>query len=144
MAYCTQDDVEVAAGGEERLRQLADNDRNGVADSDTVSRAIAAAGAWMDGIIEKRIAVPIATVPQRIKDIAADEAVYIMKRWRDMATEDDREDHAERKVDLEHIAKGMATTGLDPAPPKSSLVVDKYSARSSDRAVSREKLKGYA
>ena len=144
MAYCTASDVEQAAGGEKRLRELADYDRNAIADSDTITAAIAAADSWIDGQLAKRLAVSLAVVPELIKNISMDEAVYVLKRWRSMATENDRDDHRERLEQLVSIKKGESTVGEDPQPAASTQVVDAQTDRLSSKAVSRETFKGFA
>lgn len=143
MAYCTQANVVTAAGGEKRLQQLADYDRDGTADSTTIAEAIAASDAWIDGELAKRLSVPLTVVPELIKTISMDEAVFILKRRRNMATQDDRDDHAERLEMLQHIKTGASTVGTDPSPAKSTQVVDTQSVRPTTKATSRANMKGF-
>ena len=143
MPYCTTADVALAAGGDKFLRELADYDRDGARDSSAVDAAIATADAWIDGELAKRLAVPLATVPELVKSISMDESVYILKRRRNMATEADRDDHVERLELLRSIKTGDSTVGEDPQPAKSSQVVDAQTPRDSDKATSRDSMKGF-
>lgn len=145
MAYCTAADLIIAAGGEKRLRELADWDGNAVADSDVIIAAIAFADATIDGEIGKRYAVPLATedVTTLIKNIAMDEAVYTIIRRRRQLKEDDVDNHAERMKQLSNIKLGISTMGTDPEPTKSSQVVDAQTSRDSDKATSRDAMKGF-
>lgn len=146
MPYCTSTDVALAAGGDERLRELADWDGDEVADSPVLVQAIASADGWIDGVLSKRFSVPLADedVTELIKTISMEEAVFLMKKWRDMAGENEREDHLERLESLRRIGTGEGSTGSDPQPPKSTQVVDRSAVRATDKAASRDALKGFA
>ncbi len=141
MAYCSQADVEYVAGGAERLRQMSDYDRDGVADADAISTAIARASSWIDAHARKQSLVPFDPVPEFVRWLCAEEAVYLLKRTR---TDDDREDHLERERLVQGLASGKVTPGTDPAPTGSTHLRGRYTDRPSDKKVSRDKLKGFA
>lgn len=142
MAYCAQADVQLAAGGEDRLVELTDVEATGEVDTDALAAAIASADALIDSYIQRRYSIPLASVPERIKRISAQETVYALKQGRQMAvTEEDRLEHEERLQWLRDVSKGMASVGVDPAPTASTSVVPEIITRSSDDfPVSRETL----
>lgn len=145
MSYCTAEDIIIAAGGEKRLGELADWNRDSVADSDVILSAMAGADAVIDSELGMRFAVPLAAddVTEAIKTIAMEEAVFILKRRRDMASEADRDDHDERMKALASMKVGGSTLGTDSQPAKSSRVVAAQTERPSDKATSRNSMKGF-
>lgn len=107
MAYATQTDLEQSAGGAARLVDLADYDKNGVADAAVVARAISEAEELVDGYARRlRDLLPFNPVPKKIKYLVADEAVYWLKQKRGVATDDDRVAKTERELLLERMAQG--------------------------------------
>lgn len=145
MPYCTAADLIIAAGGEKRLRELADWDGDAIADSDVIAKAIASADATVNGEVGNRYAVPLAQedVTPLINTISMEEAVYAMIRWRRQTTESDVENHVERMKQLSNIKLGISTMGTDPEPTKSSKIVDAQTSRDSDKATSRDAMKGF-
>lgn len=144
MAYCTQSDVEMAAGGAERLLALSDWENLGAIGAANVTSAIAKADAWINTFVHKRYAVDIpAPVPPAIVDLSASEAVFRLKRMRGMVDEDDLAERDERRKLLDDFATGRNTLGVSPMPLKSELVVDNQSARPTDKQVSRLNTKGF-
>jgi phage gp36-like protein len=144
MAYCTQEDVQMAAGGSDRLRALSDFESTGAIDPAVVADAIAEADAAIDEYLHKRhTVVLLPPVPAGIRRVSAAEAVFIMKERRGMVTETDLVLHDQRAKRLDDIAKGVRTVGTSPLPEKSELIVDKVTPRPSDKAVSRETTKGF-
>lgn len=145
MAYCTQSDVELAVGGAERLRQLADWDRDNSVDTDVVANAIEWADGYIDSVISRRYAVPVASpIPVRLKHLSADGAIYKLKKDRGMATEQDVEHFTDVwQKEVEKIGNGQITLGVDPLPTKSSLVADQQVDRPSTKNVGRDQTKGF-
>lgn len=144
--YSSVQDVELAAGGEDRLLALSDWANDGRLGSDAeaaVEDAIGEADAWIDSYVSKRYDVPLETVPNLIRDISRNEAVFILRSRRSMATDVDMAMHAERERKLKAIEAGETTLGVLPQPTKSSLVVDNQSDRPCTKAVSRENTKGF-
>lgn len=132
MAYCAQTDVEFAAGGYDRLVELTDLDAAGDVNTDVLAAAIADADAWINGYLQRRHAVPLASVPALVKAASAQETVYRLKVARRSATTEDKEQHEERLAWLRDVAKGLASVGVDPQPTKSTSVVPEVIERSSD------------
>lgn len=71
MAYITEQQL-IDRFGERELIALTDFDNVGQLDSDTLNRAIAAAGAEIDGYLADRYSLPVSSNPERLVDIAAD------------------------------------------------------------------------
>lgn len=144
MAYCTIADVQQAAGGAKRLRELSDFEGRNALDAAIVERAIAKADAVINTYVHRRYGVDLeAPVPHAVTAISAEEAVFSMKADRGMVTEVDMSLHQERLRRLEEFGNGKSTLGVTPMPTKSELVVDRASGPQSDRAIQREKFEGF-
>jgi phage gp36-like protein len=143
MAYCTQADVQKEVGGSQRLIELTDDDRDGVADAAIITDAISRADALINSYVQRRESVPYASTPEIIRDKAVQETAYILKRRRRAVTDDDREQHEENIRWLEMFALGKVSAGEDPPPTKSSAVAAAMVERDSDEDISRSKLRGF-
>lgn len=111
MSYATDAEIQLAAGGEDRLVQLADWNEDGAVDADVIARAKAAADGVIDGYLRLKLgtadlervrANPTAT----LSELAAAEAVYWMKSRRNMAGADDIELRKERERQLKQMNAG--------------------------------------
>lgn len=107
MAYSTFDDLVVAAGGADRLVQLADFDQDGTADPAIVAKAIQRADNWIDSHLRRMYPVPLDPVSSFINDMSSREAIYILTVWRKMVTEQDLVLHKERELELRSADKGV-------------------------------------
>lgn len=146
MGYCVQTDVQRAAGGSDRLRELSDIEVSGAIDATNVQRVIDQASAWVDSFLQRRHVVPLATpYPGEIVELVANEAVYRLKRDRRILSDDDRTEHEERERALTNMSKGIQSVGVDPLPPKSTSVKATVQDRDDDTGldVRRETLKGF-
>lgn len=137
MAYAQRTDIEFAAGGAQRLRQLADFVGGNVdADIDAViSRAQDAADGFVNSYLANRYGTPIAAPWQDLVRLAAEEAVYQMKKWRGLGEIADG-DLASRKERAELLAKyqcGLAGAP-DPQPAASSKTRAAWIASDGDAA----------
>lgn len=77
MAYLTLDDL-VARFGEREMLDVADRDDDGVVDAGVLAAAIGDAERDVDAQIGARYAVPLATVPDLVKRVAAQLARYYL------------------------------------------------------------------
>lgn len=145
MAHCTEADVQFAAGGAARLRQLSDwsEPPTNRIDSSVVAAAIAEADAMVDSKIQIRHAIPTDVV-ETIRRKSARIAVYCLKRSRGMLSDEDIKTHELDAAWLAGFKGGETTLGVDPVPEKSEYVGDAVTDRPTDKAVSRYKLRGYA
>ncbi|MBF2715497.1 DUF1320 domain-containing protein [Agrobacterium vitis] len=73
--YATLSDI-IERAGEDEILQVADRDRDGVADPDVIAAAIATAGSEIDGYISVRYRLPLPAVPNLIKTWAVSIARY--------------------------------------------------------------------
>lgn len=143
MPYCTSAQVQTAAGGAKRLAQLVDWDGDAVVDADEITSAIAWAGTVIDSYSSARYSVPLTPVTPRCELLAADLAVYVLKKWRGVLDEADMEGH---KTDLEWLAalaKGEVTWDSDPEPSAAQRQRDTVIERASDKAIGRAKTRGF-
>lgn len=143
-AYATQTDLERAAGGADRLVQLADLDANGAGDAAVLSAVIADVERWIDSYLQRRYAVPLATVPEVIRRLCAEESVYQLKAGRSAVDQQAQARHEENLRWLEQVAAGAVAPGVDPPPPKSTSVQPESGDRSEVAgAVTRASTEGF-
>lgn len=138
--YASQSQIQDAAGGAERLVEIADWDNDGVADAAAIAKAQASADRLIDMYCGLRYGVPYADPPASIIELAGELAVFYLKDKRGTATEREIKAQEDRITLLRDINKGIARPS-DPAPPKSDAV--RSEAVVNNRDVSRENLKGF-
>jgi phage gp36-like protein len=152
MAYSVQADVENAAGGAQRLKELADWDNNNTVDAGVVAAAIATADGLIDSFATKHFTVPFNPVPETIKRASARLAKWEIVRSRRALTDDEQRDYDQlagtqkgNEGWLLLLAQGVVTPGGDPLPTKHSTMAPDTVETSlpSDRDVSRDKLGGF-
>ena len=152
MAYATQADVESACGGADRLVQLADWDRDGIADAPRIADAIAKADALIDSFAGKRFHVPFSPVPAVIAQHSATLAKLAMARRRGQLTQDEQDEWDsivstdEKKPGwLLLLARGVVTPGGDPLPTAHSTMQNDFAdtVMPGDRDAARDKLGGF-
>lgn len=150
MAYCTQDDVEIAVGGATKLAQLSDQENvlAGAVDDAVVDNAIAEACAEMSSYIGHRISVDAvaAQVPDIVKLKAAAWAARVLRRnsLNGMSLEDDiKREEADREW-LKGVATGVYSLGVEPELPAAPEITDKAAPRDPSLKVSARRLRGYA
>ena len=144
MSYSTIADVQIAAGGEARLRELSDVDRTNQVNLAAVESAIVEADAIINSWVHKRHGIDIpAPAPPTIRAISAAMAVYILKtRKANMVSEVDIQLQEQRIEQLRQFSRGETTLGVYPEPAKSEKIIDLASDRS-DLVISRNSLKGF-
>ncbi len=117
--YCSQADLEVRYG-ETLLTQLSDRGTapgSGI-DAALFARAIADAEALIDGYLAGRYAVPFASVPPLVKDLA--QRIAIHNAHGETVGDKIRADHDAALKQLRDIAGGLITLNADGAEPGSS------------------------
>lgn len=143
MAYCAPLDVQTAAGGAQRLSQLVDWDGDAVVDAGEVTRAIEWASAYIDAASAAKYAVPLDPVTPRCRLLAADLAVYVLKKWRGVLTEADMEAHKADAAWLAQIGTGEAVWDADPEPSAAQRQRDAVIERGADKPMSRRASRGF-
>lgn len=114
MAYCSQDDIEkcLQPGS---LVYITDDSGSGTVDATKVAEAILKAGSEIDAYCQVKYTVPFFPVPDLIRSLAEDMAIYHLFSRRGF-----KEDTADKAVQekyknaialLRDIAKGMASVG---------------------------------
>jgi len=140
MPYATQTQIQMAAGGPERLVDLFDWNNDGAADADVIAESQARADGYIDQYLRLRYSTPIASPSDTLIRIAADECVDWARARRGMSiTQDDLERRKDRQHQLEAMRDGKLRPD-EPLPAKSTAMV----ATTVDNCspTSREGLKG--
>lgn len=137
MPYATQAQIESAAGGATRFLQLADWNLDGAVDASVVAEAQARADGWIDEYLRHREATPIENPTDTLIRLAADEAVYWLRKVRGMLTVEEIDQRKERERQLSEMRSGTLRYKNDPRPnAKSAAFVE------NEADVSREGTKG--
>ncbi len=127
MSYASTDDLEMAAGGAANLVALADWDADTVADATVIARALEAADGFIDGHLRLKItpvelnALRAAPTPT-ISELAAAEAVYWLKKSRNMASPEDIAHRKERERELDLMRSGQVRPSDSPKAQRSTWV----------------------
>lgn len=114
--YVTQSDLTPSHVSEKDLVQLTQDDpTSDTVDAEVLESVILDAEAELDGYLGARYALPLATVPRFIRQIAARLTNYRLHRRRDASIgEDLQKDHDAAIRLLEQIAAGTVTLGVQP------------------------------
>ncbi len=115
MSYITLDDLKKAIP-EESIRQLTDDEDVGSINEDRVTDAIAAAQGELDGYLQERYTVPLDPVPDLIKRLTVDIAIYNLCGRQGLDIPEARTDRYRNAVKtLEKIANGTISLGVTPS-----------------------------
>jgi phage gp36-like protein len=153
VAYCLVADVEFAAGGPDRLLQLADWSRLGAADQAVIATAIRAAGGEIDAGACKLFAVPLGDVAaplvvnqptQVVRDKCAELALCLLLEKRGKLTSELVRRLEAVRTWIIDLAAGRTTPGTTPAPAHSPTMVPDQSTSSlpDEMALAKDKLGG--
>jgi len=124
VAYITGTDL-MRQYGADLIKQLADRDGSGSADTDVIDSAIAQADASIDGYLRAYYAVPLASPPEEIK--AASLAIAFYKLWTSERPANVRQDYEDARVYLRDLSTGKASLS------DSTITTASDAAGSSDR-----------
>ena len=140
MAYCTQDDI-LDQVDESVLIQLTDPDGAAI-DEDVVTRAIEDADATIDAYCQGRYTIPLSPVPDKIRQIGVDIAIYnLFSRRGDTAPEIRKDRHKEAIRFLEAVRDGKIRLGA--ATPAPANTRDTVNVSSNTRIFDRDKMSGF-
>jgi phage gp36-like protein len=143
MAYATQDDI-VALYSRDALA-VADRDGDGEIDADAVARALAEAAGEIDALIAVRYALPLAAVPDVLRRVACDIALYRLALSRDVATEEHRRRYEDALTFLGKVVKGHAAlpgAGGATGEPDMGAAPQPIVTKGPERQFSRDKMQG--
>lgn len=129
MAYCTTTDL-YSQISESDIIAITDDAGAGAINSDIVEQAIADGDAEINAHIAGRYTVPIDPVPEIIKKLSVDFAIYRLSGRRGMSIPEDRKANYNNGVALlRDIQKGDATLGVStPDPVNTSGAVSTLTA----------------
>lgn len=141
MAYSAKSDI-LEQLDKAILIQLTDDDGIGVVDDDKVTRGITDADATIDAYCQGRYSVPLSPVPDKMRQVSVDLAIYnLYSRRGDAAPETRRDRHKEAIRFMEKVAEGKISLGSSaPAPETTGNSVD---IDQSDRIFTRDKMSGF-
>jgi phage gp36-like protein len=143
MAYCTLDDIKKLIP-EEVIVQLTDDEDAGSVDQARVDEAIAQADAEVDSYCGGRYSVPFSAVPEVVKKLSVDIAVYnLYSRTVQEIPEVRRERYRNAIRQLEGISKGLVSLGIGPTPEPASKSGAETNKATDTNVFSREKLEGF-
>lgn len=116
--YATQQDV-LDAYGERFSVMVSDRDLDGVEDDASLTRALDDADGEIDAYVGAVYEIPLSTIPQSLRRVAVDIAVYRLANEHDVLTEEIRRRYEDARMLLRDIASRKASLGLPTAstPP---------------------------
>lgn len=141
MAYCTKSDI-LDQMEESDLIRLTDDENLNVVSDPRVAKAIADADAEINGYCGKRYRVPMAPVPDLIRKMSVDIAVYNLFSRREGAPEDRRNRYKDAIAFLRLVAAGSGTLGEDD-PSGNPAQTERPTMTGPVRIFSRKKLGGW-
>lgn len=119
-SYISQADL-LSKVSNAQLIQLTDDAQSGSIDATKVTQSIDEAESEVNGYVATRHSVPLSSpIPQLIKTLAVDIAIYKLYSRRQRVPESVRKAYEDAIKKLEGISKGLMTLGVDPAPAASS------------------------
>lgn len=127
MTYATQMQIQIAAGGYNKLLELTDQESTNSINAAVLAEAQAKADAWMHSLIRMRLAVPVQNLTTEgaatMARLEADETVYQLIYASPMRVigENDAARRKLRQDELEAIASGKMRID-DPSPAASTAV----------------------
>ena len=141
--YCTLTDIKKLIP-EETILQLTDDEELGEIVQARVDEAITSADSEIDSYCGTKFSVPFSTVPDIVKKLSIDIAIYNMYSRK---VEEIPETRAQRYKNaikqLESIAKGVISIGEDPAPAATSEGGPSTNKTADDRTFTKDKLNGF-
>lgn len=140
MAYATLADIRERLP-EESLVNLTDDSDSGQVDEAVVARAIADADAEIEGYLARRHKLPVSPVPNLVRKVSVELAIYHLHSRRGGAPEEWRTRYEDARRLLENIARGLVSLGLtvDDGKPADGAA----QASSAPRIFSRDGLRDF-
>lgn len=141
--YSTLDDIKKVIP-EEVMVQATDDENLGSVNQDRVDEAIAAADAKIDSYCGGRYRVPLSTVPEIVKALSVDIAVYNLYSRTQFMPEVRKDRYRDAIKQLEGIARGLVSLGVAEAPPAADPGSGAETNKPTDSNVfSRSKMEGF-
>lgn len=141
MSYSTKADI-LEQLDETTLIQLTDDELAGWVNEARVTRAIASADVTIDSYCEKRFTVPFSPVPDKVRDLSVEIAIYYLYSRRLDTMPEIRKDRFKDAIRfLEKVASGDVGLGAEtptPTTTENSVDIDQ-----NDRIFTRDKMDGF-
>lgn len=141
MAYATQMQIQIAAGGSAKLIELTDQENNVAIDATVLAEIQSKAEGWINGFLRLRYAIPVSPLTTEgtatLARLSADETVFQLRFARHFVDQFDIDTRKNREVELEELRDGKRRLD-EPLPNKSSAVISQFVENCSD--FSRDKL----
>jgi phage gp36-like protein len=126
------------------LVALTDDEGLGTVNEGRVEEALKQAQAEVDGYLGGRYRVPLSPVPEAARRLTADIALYnLYARTVEAIPETRRERYRNAVRQLEAVARGEMSLGVEPAPSAPADSSAESSTPTDGRTFSREKLEGF-
>lgn len=145
MAYATLADIIMLHGEDTLLLMAVDAETGGIAAA-TVERALASAASMIDTHVGVRYPVPLTVVPELVREICIDIALYKLSGVGTGLHDEARVRYEDALALLKRIAEGKANLDLPPA----SGAITEASVRAGGAAIvtgrrtfTRDRLRGY-
>ncbi len=143
MAYSTLTDIKKLIP-EAIIIQLTDDEDLGTVNQARVDEAIAQADAEIDSYCGGKYSVPFSTVPDIVKKISVDIAIYNLYSRRVEEIPETRAARYKNAIrQLEGIAKGLISIGEDPEPSAPTQGGVENIKTNDDRTFTKDNLSGY-
>lgn len=139
MTYATLSDL-VARAGDAEIRQIADRDRDGVADAEVIAAALVDADMCVDGYLAVKFGLPLPSVPDLVKKWAVAIARYVLHH--NGAPDHVRQDYEDTIAALKDVAAGRIVLPVE-TPPAASPASGKVMAAHPDQVWTARKLQGW-
>jgi phage gp36-like protein len=129
MAYATQQQIQIAAGGSAKLIELTDQEGTSAVDAAVLAEAQAKADGWINGYLRLRYAIPVTPLSVEgqatLSRLAADETVYQLLFARRLLADQDMKARADRELELGEYRDGKRRLD-EPMPMASSATPAQY------------------
>ncbi|HYG91202.1 MAG TPA: DUF1320 domain-containing protein [Azospirillum sp.] len=128
MVYASQSDI-IDAYGIDLLTIVADRDGDGEIDAKVVDRALTSASAIIDAHVLGRYPAPWPAVPDLVRDVCVDIAIYKLSAEGNGLTDERRRRYEDALALLKRISSGLADLDIPaatsaPAIPDSGVMLD--------------------
>lgn len=142
MPYCTLDDLKKSIPEANIIQLTDDTGTGGAIDQTKVDEAIAYAGQLIDGYLRGRYSLPLNPVPELIKHLSVDLAVFHLysRRFELEMPESMMAKYKNAIKLLEQIQKGLVTLGIETEDKGHSAGTYKGNKTAEDRIFSKSRL----
>ena len=140
MPYATQNDL-IERAGERELTQIADHDRDQVADADVIAAALEDADNQINGYVGTRYSVPLDPVPALVNTWAVSIARYVLHR--NGAPKHVETDYKDAIASLKDVAAKKITLPVAAGEDAPAVTGGTVMAAHPDQVFTPQKLRGW-